>query len=96
VIASVPLTTKEIIKMKAEITYNAGKSYRIKATKFEQGKTKIVTDPGLVKRCQQTAGFCVRVLEDSKPVKVSKVKRVRPVEKPKSKTSKFSKKSDKY
>jgi len=55
--------------MKAEITYNAGASYRIKAMKFNRGVTKPVTDSAVIKKCQATAGFSVRVLEEDKPAK---------------------------
>lgn len=64
--------------MKAEVTYNAAKTYRVKGTKFAQGKTKIVTDPAMIKKCQTTAGFSVRILEAEEPKK-KKGKRVRSV-----------------
>ncbi len=84
--------------MKAEVTYNAGKSYRIKGTKFEQGKTKVVTDAATIKKCQMTAGFSVRVLEAAKPPKKkAKSRRIREVEKPAAKEAKTTtaKKKDK-
>jgi hypothetical protein len=66
--------------MKAEVTYNAGKTYRIKGTKFEQGKTRVITDSGMIKKCQMTAGFSVRIMEADKPrKKKGKSRRVRPV-----------------
>lgn len=55
--------------MKAEITYNAGASYRIKEAKFKRGITKLVTDSTVIQKCQATAGFSVRILEEDKPVK---------------------------
>jgi hypothetical protein len=49
--------------MKAEITYNAGASYRVKAHKFPRGRTVLVTDRDVILKCQQTTGFSVNVLE---------------------------------
>lgn len=49
--------------MKAEITYNTGKSYRIGQQVFKQNRMEIVTDPEIVKRAQETNGFSVRVVE---------------------------------
>jgi len=57
--------------MVAEITYNAGKSYRIKATKFLQHKTEVVTDPDVIKRCQMTAGFAVRIVQPERKKKAA-------------------------
>lgn len=67
--------------MKAEITYTAGRSYRVKGTRFERGKTKVVTDSALVKKCQQTVGFNVRVIEPDKKVR-RKAKKAKTVVKP--------------
>lgn len=71
--------------MLAEITYNAGASCTVGRKKFVSGKTQTVTDAALVKRCQVTRGFCVRVLEEKKaPVKKKQKKVVRKTEKPES------------
>lgn len=68
----------------AEITYNAGRSYRIKSTKFVQHRTEVVTDPDVIARCQITAGFSVRILQEKGEKKViakpKKVKKAPPAE----------------
>lgn len=83
--------------MKAECTYNSGRTYRIKGVKFEQGKTKLITDSATIRKCQQTAGFSVRVLEeDDKPAKrKGKSRRVREVVEAKSTTKLTTKDKEK-
>lgn len=57
---------------KAEVTWNGSKSYRFAGNAqliFKEGKTRTVTDSDLIKRCQTTAGFSVRVLKTYKPKK---------------------------
>ena len=56
--------------MLAEITYNAGKSCTMKAVKFTEGQTKVITDPDIIRACQQTYGFAVQVLKEKKVVPV--------------------------
>jgi hypothetical protein len=60
--------------VKAEITYNAGASYRFVGipgpiVKFRQNKTQTVTDSQLIKAAQNTKGFTVRILEAERPPK---------------------------
>lgn len=62
--------------MTAEITYNAGLSYRLKNYRFRQGIMLVVTDPAVIQRCQETAGFSVRLI---KTVVKPKVKVAAPV-----------------
>ena len=50
--------------MRAEITYNGGKSYLLMGVKFVEGQTRVVTNPAVIERCQHTAGFAVQVLKD--------------------------------
>lgn len=70
--------------MLAEVTYNAGKSYRLKNYKFLQGKTVLVKDAAVIDRCRATAGFAVHVLtkkdqEDKRRKKAPEVERVKTV-----------------
>lgn len=58
--------------IKAEVTWNGSKSYRFAGNSkliFKEAKTQTLTDPDIIKRCQNTAGFCVRVLKTYKPKK---------------------------
>lgn len=65
--------------MLAEVTYNAGKTYRLKQYKFEQGKTVLVKDGDVIKRCQATAGFAVRVLTKGDKTEASEAETVKTV-----------------
>jgi hypothetical protein len=56
--------------VKAEITYNGGKSYTLSGVKFREGITLVSTDAGLINRCKSTAGFSVHVVEQKKKVVV--------------------------
>ena len=56
--------------VKAEITYNGGKSYTLSGVKFKEGITMVSTDSGLIGRCKSTAGFSVHVVEQKKKVVV--------------------------
>jgi hypothetical protein len=65
--------------IKAEVTWNGSKSYRFAGNSqliFKDGKTRILTDTELIKRCQTTHGFAVLVLQTYKPKK-----KIRPVAK---------------
>jgi hypothetical protein len=66
--------------MKAEITYNTGRSCTVKSTKFLQGQTRIVIDPFIIELCRNTAGFAVRVLSERAEKRVMPVERPAPVE----------------
>jgi hypothetical protein len=58
--------------IKAEVTWNGSKSYRFAANNkliFKDGKTKVIEDSELIKRCQSTYGFAVLVLKTYKPKK---------------------------
>jgi hypothetical protein len=62
--------------IRAEVTWNGSKSYRFAGNNkliFKEAKTQTITETELIKRCQNTAGFSVRVLETYKPKK-----RIRP------------------
>jgi len=59
--------------MRAEITYNAGKSCQLMGRTFKQGVTKTVSNAELIRYCQNTHGFAVHVTQ---------AKVVRPVDKP--------------
>lgn len=50
--------------MRAEITYNGGRSYLVMGVKFYEGQTKVVSDPKLIEHCQNTAGFAVQVVKE--------------------------------
>lgn len=65
-----PQPTNKEMSMVAEITYTAGKTYRIKGVKFERGIPKKVASNAVIRRCQQTSGFNVRVLEDRRTTKI--------------------------
>ena len=54
--------------MRAEITYNAGKSCTMKSTKFVEGQTQLVEDAEIIQRCLNTCGFAVHVLKEPKKV----------------------------
>lgn len=59
--------------MRAEVTLNRGHTYRFSNHSrivFRKNKTQIVKDPALVRACQATAGFSVRVIEEAKPERV--------------------------
>ena len=53
--------------MRAEITFNGGKSYAMGVEKFMQNKTQLIVDARVIKRCQNTSGFSVHILDDPKP-----------------------------
>ncbi len=52
--------------MKAEIIYQAGKSYWFGRTRFKQGVRKVVTDQETIDHCQSTTGFSVTIIPDVK------------------------------
>jgi hypothetical protein len=59
--------------MAAEITYNRGLTYRLATPgrpiiKFRKNRTRVITDPDVIRYCQMTKGFTVRTLEDPKSV----------------------------
>jgi hypothetical protein len=56
--------------MRAEITYNDGKSYTVKGKRFECGITRMVDDAALIKHCSETQGFAVRILKEKKIIQV--------------------------
>lgn len=65
--------------MRAEVTYNAGRSYRIKSHVFKQGKTVVVKDSAVILKCEATAGFSVRRLKDTAKSKAPEAERVKRV-----------------
>lgn len=56
--------------MQATITYLAGKSCWIGKSKFKLNAPVIITDPTVIQRCKDTAGFSVTMTKPAKPEKV--------------------------
>jgi len=50
--------------MQAEITYNGGKSYRVKNHIFKLGQTVIVDDAEVIGLLMNTTGFAIRVTKE--------------------------------
>lgn len=69
--------------MRAEITYNGGRSYLVMGVKFHEGQTRVVSDPKLIEYCQHTADFAVQVIKEKvvrEVVPAAKPKAATPVE----------------
>lgn len=60
--------------MKAEVTYNGGRSYRLGSFNFIQGRTKTIQNPKVIQRCKDTVGFAVQMLKDKPPPVAVKLK----------------------
>ncbi len=52
--------------MKAEITYNGGKSCQVYGVTFKEGIMRVSENPDVIRRCQETAGFAVHLLKSQR------------------------------
>lgn len=79
----------------AQITYNAGKSYRIGRQRFFQGVTETVDDPEIIERCKATKGFAVfePTAEEKPKAKKRIMLRAAEADPPKKKVTKKAKKT---
>ena len=68
--------------MRAEITYNGGRSCQVYGVTFKEGLMKLSSDPKLIQRCQETAGFAVHILKEKKTVASVETEEKPPEKKP--------------